>query len=160
MQTTRSLGTTVDRMFTLNRAIDNVLTGGWLNEARVWIPAVDLIEKRDAFVLHVELPGVSQSDVDLVLEQNVLTVRGTKHPSLDSGQTDEVRLFAMERPTGTFERSVRLPESVERAQITAELVAGVLTVTIPKAKAAQPQRIEIGATARSLGNGEIASHQN
>ena len=143
MQTTRSLGSTLDRMLTLNRAIDHAVAGGWLSESRVWIPAIDLVERKDAFVLCADLPGVRQADIEIVFEQNVLTVRGMKHSATDSTASSEARIFTAERPSGAFERGIRLPDSIDRAHIVAEFADGVLTVTIPKAQAAQPRRIEI-----------------
>jgi len=145
MHTTRSLSSTLDRMMTLNRAIDQAFNTGWTSESRVWVPAIDVVEKKDAYVLYAELPGVDASQVDISFEQNVLSIRGTKRPALDMTSDGEVRVYAAERVTGSFERSVRLPEFVDGDQIAAEFTSGLLTVTVPKAKAAQPRRIEIKA---------------
>jgi HSP20 family protein len=79
----------------------------------------------------------------LSFEQNVLTIRGEKHSPFDTSKDGELRVYAAERVTGTFERSIRLPEFVDSEKIGAELRDGVLTVTIPKATAAQPRKIEI-----------------
>jgi HSP20 family protein len=149
MQNTRSLGSTLDRMMTLNRAIDQAFTGGWLNEARVWAPAVDVVEKKDAYVIYAELPGVHESQTELVFEQNVLTIRGVKQPSIDLNQAGDLRVFAAGRATGTFERSIRLPEFIDGTSIVAESARGVLTVTVPKAKAAQARRIDINTGVNS-----------
>jgi HSP20 family protein len=91
----RSLSSTLDRMLTLNRAIDQAFTNGaWNGDARVWVPAIDVVETKDAYVLYAELPGVDASHVDIKFEQNVLTLRGTK-PSLLSPEKDgELRVFA------------------------------------------------------------------
>ena len=75
MLTTRSLNSTLDRMLTLNRALDQAFTSGW-NENRVWVPAIDVVEKKDAYLMYAELPGVDPSQIDISFEQNVLTVRG------------------------------------------------------------------------------------
>jgi HSP20 family protein len=150
MQTTRSLGSTLDRLMTLNRAIDQSVADGWLNEARVWIPAVDLVERKDAYLLYVELPGVQQSDMEIVFEQSVLTIRGAKRTTLDPTTAGELRVFTAERASGPFERSIRLPDSIDRASIVADLAGGVLTITLPKAKTAQPRRIEINSPAHSI----------
>src|SRR5215208_4149070 len=115
---TRSLSSTLDRMLTLNRAIDQAFNTGWNSDARVWVPAIDVVEKKDAYVLYAELPGVDASQVDIKFEQNVLTLRGTK-PSLLSAEKDgELRVFAAERVSGTFERSLRLPEFVDAENIS------------------------------------------
>lgn len=141
MLTTRSLGTSLDRMLTLNRAFDQAF-GGSLG-SRVWVPAIDVAERADAYLVQAELPGVSPDQVDVSFEQNVLTIRGTKPASFDVANDGELRVFAAERVHGTFERSVRLPEFVSAERITASYMNGLLTITVPKAEAAQPRKIEI-----------------
>jgi len=145
MLTTRSLNSTLDRMMSLNRVLDQAFNGSYPSDpaSRVWVPALDIVEKRDAYIVVAELPGVSQSDVELSFEQNVLTIRGQKHPSLDPSKDGELRVYTAERVAGTFERAIRLPEFVDSEKIGAELRDGLLTVTIPKATAAQPRKIEI-----------------
>lgn len=145
MLTTRSLNSTIDRMMSLNRALDQAFNGSWNGDAasRVWVPALDVVEKRDAYVVMAELPGVNQSRVDVSFEQNVLTIRGEKQSPFDPANDGEVRVYASERVTGTFERAIRLPAFVDSEKISAELRDGVLTVTVPKASAAQPRKIEI-----------------
>jgi len=100
MLATRSLNATLDRMLTLNRALDQAFTAPW-NDGRVWVPAID------------------------------------------AATAGEIRVHAAERGTGTFERSIRLPEFVDGEGISAAFNNGLLTVTVPKARAAQPRRIEI-----------------
>lgn len=73
----------------------------------------------------------------------MLTIRGTKRPSIDANTEGELRVYAAERVTGTFERSIRLPKFVDGEHISASFSNGLLTVSVPKARAAQPQRIEI-----------------
>jgi HSP20 family protein len=143
MLTTRALNSTLDRMITLNRAIDHAFTNGWNGQARVWVPAIDVVEKKDAYVLYAELPGVDGSQVDISFEQNVLTVRGAKKSAIDASAEGELRVYAAERVTGAFERTVRFPEFVDGEKISAEFANGVLMITIPKAQAAQPRKIEI-----------------
>lgn len=145
MLTTRSLNSTIDRMMSLNRALDQAFNGSWNTDTtnRVWVPALDVVEKKDAYVVVAELPGVSQPNVELSFEQNVLTIRGEKHSAFGTSKDGELRVYASERVTGTFERSIRLPEFVDGEEISAELRDGVLTVTIPKATAAHPRRIEV-----------------
>ena len=146
MLTSRALSSTLDRMMTLNRALDQAFTPEWPSDgARVWVPALDVVEKKDAYLVFVELSGVSQSAVDISFEQNVLTIRGTKDSMIDSNAHGELRVYAAERTTGTFERSIRLPEFVDGEHIGAEFTNGLLTITVPKAQAAQPRRIEIKA---------------
>ena len=155
MLTTRSLNSTLDRMMTLNRALDEAFSSGWNGEQahRVWVPALDVAERQDAYLVHVDLPGVEQSQLELSFEQNVLTIRGTKTASFHSSKDGELRVYAAERVTGAFERSIRLPEFVDGDRIGADYRNGLLTITIPKAQAAQPRRIEIKPAAAA----EIAS---
>ncbi len=146
MINTRSLGSSLDRMLTLNRALDQAFNG--VAGSRVWVPALDVAERGDAYVIHAELPGVSPDQVDVSFEQNVLTIRGTKPASFDVAAEGELRMFAAERVHGSFERSVRLPEFVDAEKIDANFANGLLTVTVPKAQAAQPRKITIrGASA-------------
>ena len=149
MVTNRSLGSTLDRMMTLNRAIDHAFNSAWSGNGRVWVPAIDVVEKKDAYVLYAELPGVDASKVDVSFEQNVLTIRGEKQ-TLTSPTEGDLRVYAAERVAGSFERAVRLPEFVDGERINAEFNNGLLTVTVPKAKAAQHRKIAInGAEQRA-----------
>jgi len=145
MLTSRSLNSTLDRMMSLNRVLDQAMNGSLPSEStsRVWVPALDIVEKRDAYVVVAELPGVGQNDVELSFEQNVLTIRGQKSSLLDPSKDGELRVYTAERVSGAFERAIRLPEFVDSEKIGAELRDGVLTITIPKATAAQPRKIEI-----------------
>ncbi|HEV8236691.1 MAG TPA: Hsp20/alpha crystallin family protein [Gemmatimonadaceae bacterium] len=153
MHTSRSLSTTYDRMMSLNRVLDQAMNGSWQNDSasQVWVPALDIVEKRDAYIVVAELPGVSQSNVELSFEQNVLTIRGQKSPSLDPSKDGELRVYTAERVAGTFERAIRLPEFVDSERIAADLRDGLLTVTIPKATAAQARKIEIKASGEPRG---------
>jgi HSP20 family protein len=144
MNTTRARTSPIDRMMTLNRALDQALASAWTGDNnRVWVPAIDVVERKDAYALYAELPGVDASQIDMNFEQGVLTIRGTKRSNVDASSEGEIRVYASERVSGGFERSVRLPEFVDGEQITADLTNGLLTVTVPKAQAAQARRIEI-----------------
>ncbi len=141
---TTELTSTIDRMLTLNRALDQAFQGALAGDARrVWVPAVDVAERTDAYLVTVELPGVDASKIDITFEQNVLTVRGTKPSSFESQSQPELRVYAAERVSGSFERSIRLPEFVDGERIAAAYVNGVLSITVPKAQAAQPRKIAI-----------------
>ena len=152
MLANRTLSFTLDRM---NRALDQALASDW-SANQVWVPAIDVIEKKDAYVLYAELPGVDASQVDISFEQNVLTIRGTKASSFDPAKLGELRVYAAERVRGSFERSIKLPEFVDGEKIAADFTNGLLTVTVPKAQAAQARKIEIRGAAPS--HGQIASN--
>ena len=140
MLTTRNLST-LDRMLPLDRVFDQAF-GSSLG-ARVWVPAMDVAERKDAYVVQAELPGLSPEQVDVSFEKNVLTISGTKPASFDASADGELRIFAAERVSGNFERSVRLPEFGNAEQISANFTNGLLTSSVPKAEAAQPRRITI-----------------
>jgi HSP20 family protein len=140
MMNTRALSS-LDRMLTLNRAFDQAFGGA--TGSRVWVPAMDVAERGDAYLVHVELPGVSPEQVEVSFEQTVLTIRGTKPTSFDVGNDGELRVFAAERVHGSFERAVRLPEFVDADRISARFDKGVLSVSIPKAETAKPRKITI-----------------
>jgi HSP20 family protein len=145
--TNRSLSSTLDRMWSLNRALDQALSAGFDRSARgpqLWVPAMDVAEKADAYLINVELPGVEPSQVEINFEQNVLTIRGAKPSSFDASN-GEYRVYTAERVSGEFERSVRLPDFVDSERIEAAYSHGLLQILVPKAQAAQPRKIEIKA---------------
>ena len=147
MLTRSSLNSTLDRMMTLNRVLDEALAGSMSGsaEARTWSPALDVVERHDAYLIAVEVPGVDPASIDVSFEQNVLTVRGSKPMGFELAKNAELRVYSAERVVGNFERSVRLPEFVDGENIAAEFVHGVLFLTIPKMKAAQPRKIAVKA---------------
>lgn len=140
----RSLNSTLDRMLTLNRVLDEALAGSFSgSETRAWVPALDVVERHDAYLIALEVPGVDPSTIDISFEQNVLTVRGSKPMGFELNKDSELRVYSAERVVGNFERSVRLPEFVDGEKISAEFQHGVLFLTIPKVQAAQPRKIAI-----------------
>src|SRR5918992_3835011 len=143
--TNRSLSSTLDRMWTLNRALDQALADGFDRTQRgpqLWVPAMDVAEKADSYLINAELPGVDPSQVEINFEQNVLTIRGVKPSSFDA-TNGEHRVYTAERVSGEFERAVRLPDFVDSERIEASYSNGLLRIVIPKAQAAQPRKIEI-----------------
>lgn len=147
MLATRSLNSALDRMLTLNRVLDEALAGTLSGtvEGRAWTPALDVVERHDAYLIALEVPGVEPSTIDISFEQNVLTVRGSKPMGFELNKDSELRVYSAERVVGNFERSVRLPEFVDGDRISAECTHGVLFLTIPKIAAAQPRKIAIRA---------------
>lgn len=151
MLTNRSLNSTLDRMMSLNRALDQALSTSWPDN-RVWVPAIDVLEQKDSYVMYAELPGVDPSEIDITFEQNILTIRGNKSSDMPATGQGEVRVYAAERVSGSFERSIRLPEFVDGDHITAEFNNGLLKVRVPKAQAAQPRRVAIKSVAAAVDN--------
>lgn len=102
-----------------------------------WVPAVDVVETETAYVLTVELPGVTREDVELSAEGRWLELSGTRP------QPAEGSFAQMERSYGPFRRAFELPSPVDIASVSADLVQGVLTITVPKRPSGR--RIEIDA---------------
>ena len=139
----RSMTTTLDRMLTLNRALDEAFTNSVHGEtARVWVPAIDLVEKKDSYVVRADLPGVERANIEITFEKNILTISGQKSALLEAND-EEMRVFAAERVSGSFSRSLRMPDYIDGEKIAADYKDGLLTVTIPKAEVAQARKIEV-----------------
>lgn len=103
-------------------------------------PALDVEETDDAFMIHVELPGIAADDVEVSLEENVLTVSGERR-FYDDREADGFR--RIERSFGRFHRAIRLPDRVDASGVKAVQRDGVLTVTAPKSEEAKPRRIAV-----------------
>ena len=120
----------------LNRAF-----GSFLGERRSsWLPSVDVYDGKEEVVLKADLPGVTPEDVDVEVDENVLTIRGERKSDY---RADQERFYRVERPTGAFERSIALPAGVLADRIEASFEDGILTVRVPKAEEAKPKRIQI-----------------
>jgi len=110
--------------------------------AGAWLPAVSVAESTEELVLTAELPGMTDEDVSLELENDVLTISGEKTETVSEGD-DERRYHVCERRFGAFSRSFTLPRSVDGANIVATFDNGVLSVRLPKAAEAKGRKIEI-----------------
>lgn len=133
----------LDRMLTLARAMDDQFGTPNAQDRGLWFPALDVYETEGAYVAELDLPGVHSENVDISFEQGTLSIRGTRGPTVRTPEKGELRVFSAERVSGSFVRSVRLPEYVDADRIEAQYANGVLSVTIPKAAAARPRKISI-----------------
>ena len=115
---------------------------GAASTAGAWGPALDVEESEDGYTVHVELPGVAPEDVEVSLEDDVLTVRGERR---FYGDREAEGFRRIERRFGRFHRAVRLPDRVATDRVSATHRDGVLTVVVPKAEEAKPRRIEVRA---------------
>ncbi len=107
-----------------------------------WSLALDVAEKDDFFTVKASLPGINPEDLNVTLEDNVLTVQG----EIKKDETIEEESYHIrERRYGSFSRSLRFPVPVNAAKIEAEYENGVLTLTVPKAEEVKPKRIEVKA---------------
>jgi HSP20 family protein len=109
---------------------------------RRWMPAMDLIETGDHFVLRADLPGMSEEDVNIEVEERVLTISGERKAEHTENKDGFHRV---ERAFGTFSRSLTLPEGVNAEAVAATFDRGVLEVRIPKPEERKPRRVAISA---------------
>jgi HSP20 family protein len=107
---------------------------------RRWIPAMDLVETEDAFVLRADLPGLNEGDVNIELEDNVLTISGERKAEHEERKEGYYRV---ERASGSFARSLTLPEGVDPEAVTASFDRGVLEVRVPKPEERKPRKVSI-----------------
>ena len=133
-----TLQSEMNRLF--SSVFDAPQSGGQGANARRWIPSMDLIEGKEEYVLRADLPGVSQEDVRIEMENDVLTIAGERKAEHTEGTDGFVRL---ERAFGSFARSLTLPKGINPEAVTAAFADGVLTLRIPKPEQAKPRRIEI-----------------
>jgi HSP20 family protein len=129
--------------------------------SRRWIPAMDLVETGDHYVLRADLPGLSDEDVHIELQDNVLTISGersTKHEAQQEGY------YRLERAFGGFSRSLTLPEGVNPDAVQAHFDRGVLEVRIPKPEQKKPRQVQISVGSapsdKAIEGNEVASPQS
>ena len=127
----------VDRLF--DRLFDTP------SAAQRWAPPMDLVEAEDHYLLKADLPGVSQEDVAIEVENGVLTLSGERKAE---HERSERGFYRIERAFGRFQRQLTLPEGIDPGAVTADFDKGVLSVRIPKPEKVKPQRIAIGGTAQ------------
>lgn len=113
---------------------------GWLHT-----PAMDMVEKDDAFEITAELPGLDETNVEIKLANGNLTIKGEKKQETEERKQE---YHLSERRYGSFQRTFRVPESVDTDKIDASFKNGVLTVTLPKSSTAKPSEKQIAINAR------------
>src|SRR4051794_38183158 len=114
---------------------------------RRWMPAMDLVESGDHFVLRADLPGLAEEDVKIELEDQTLTISGERKAE---HETREEGYYRVERAFGAFSRSLQLPKGIDPEGVTARFDRGVLEVSIPKPEERKPRRITIGDQAKTI----------
>jgi len=130
----------------MNRLFDDTLHT-WPAQSdgtRAWSPAADIYETDSDLVLQTDLPGIDPKQIDVRVENNVLTVRGERR---FEQKVEREKFHRVERSYGTFSRSFTLATAVDADKIQAHYKNGVLSITVPKAEQAKPKRIQIAATA-------------
>jgi HSP20 family protein len=129
-------------IFNIRNEFDRVLGRSEPQVNAGWNPFVDVRETKDALELKAELPGVTIDDVDVSVENGVLTIAGEKKQQWEQG-TEGSGYHLLERRYGRFERRFTLPRSVDADKVSAHFDHGVLSVTLPKVEKAKPRRIDV-----------------
>ena len=125
----------------MNRLLtENLARGSDEMECGGWLPAVDLREEDHQYVIDVELPGIKKEDIEVHMENNLLTIRGERHFREEAKREGYHRV---ERAYGKFARSFSLPTRVNPEGISASYKDGILEVLVPKAEESKPKRIDI-----------------
>ena len=132
----------------MNRLFNTVFDTPAQNSAgstlRRWMPAMDLLETDSHFVLRADLPGMSEEDVNIEVEERVLTVSGERKAEHKESKDSFQRI---ERAFGSFSRSLTLPDGVDAEAVSASFDRGVLEVQIPKPEQRKPRKVEISVGA-------------
>jgi HSP20 family protein len=134
----------------LEREMEEMLTPfsrwwpfGWpIERERGWMPALDLVERKDELVLRADLPGFEEKDLDVSISEGVLTIRGERK---EERQEKEGQYYYAERSFGSFVRSVALPGGVDADNVKATFKNGVLEVHLPRTKEAKAKKVAIEA---------------
>lgn len=128
----------------MDRVFDRFLEGRWdeIPGLGEWTPNMDISETKDSLVAKVEVPGMDPKDIQISLQENLLTIKGEKRQEKE--EKDE-HYHRVERAYGVFTRSVRLPVAVDASKVTASFKNGLLTVTLPKTLSARGTTIPVKA---------------
>lgn len=123
----------------LSRFMNSIEGNGRTTQS--WVPALDVWETEDALVYAFDLPGIAEDEIQIEVENSMLTVSAER---TRSSEVDGERFQRFERRYGSFSRTVGLPEGVDDAAIKASYEHGVLEVRVPKPPQARPRRISVG----------------
>lgn len=130
----------------LQREVDDIFdrffgrSSGDGSESAVWAPQTDLVETDDTYRIHLDVPGMSKEDISINLQNNTLTVSGTRSSERRDEGEEYVRV---ERAMGNFHRTFTLPETVDADNIEATYDNGVLNIHVPKTEGSTRKQIEI-----------------
>jgi len=123
----------------VNRLFSRVGNGD-VAERQSWTPQIDVIENENAIVLKAELAGMDPAEINIEVQDNVLTVSGERR---FKEEVKEDKYYRIERRYGSFSRSLALPQTVNESAIEAKYENGVLDITVPKAEIAKPKKISV-----------------
>lgn len=134
----------------LRRDVDRLFDEAWTGtpgtwRTRGWLPPVDINETENEIEVQVEVPGMRGDDIDVTVENGILTISGEKRYQHQEGSEEKGNLM-LERHYGRFTRSFTLPAQVDAESVTAECADGILTITLPKRSEARPKRISVSSS--------------
>jgi HSP20 family protein len=139
--------TSFDRLASLRDEMDRLFDFAWPTRDSGlfsgWSPALDVHDQKDNFVVSVELPGMKKDEIDISLQDGVLTIAGERKHEREVG---EGGAFRSERYFGKFQRSVTLPAGVDSSKVKASYKDGVLHIELPKSEEAKPRHIEVSVS--------------
>jgi HSP20 family protein len=135
----------------VNRLFNESLFRGQVEDSAIttWAPSVDIYETPNELVVKADLPDVEEKDIDICVENNLLTLRGERKFEKNVSEDNYLRV---ERTYGAFSRSFSLPNTVNAEAIHAEYKNGVLTVNLPKREETKPRQVKVSVN--SAGNGK------
>lgn len=120
----------------MDRIFDEFFRPGFTGRKQFAYPPINVSEDEESLYVRAEIPGVRLNDLEITLTDKSLVIRGER-------KSEEGRFFRQERPVGAFQRVIRLNVPVERDQVAATLVDGILKVTLPRAEESRPKKIAI-----------------
>jgi HSP20 family protein len=136
----------MDNLFAHALGLHDRWQGAAMDSSPAWAPALDISERKDAYLVTVELPGVKLDDLTITLEDGLLTIQGERRLSNDAS---EQQLHRVERRYGAFRRAITLPAHVLVDAVEASFDDGVLQILVPKAEEAKPKRIQVNPAGRT-----------
>jgi HSP20 family protein len=145
-----SLQGQMDRLFRDTFNFNDTFQFDGSSNGGVFVPPADVYETPESIQLRLEIPGVDEKDLNITMENGVLTVRGVR--KLEEGEKEQ-NFLRMERPYGAFSRSFTLPQTVDADHIRAKYVSGVLLIELTKRAEAKPKQIPISRGQKALGVG-------
>ena len=110
------------------------------NGGNLWAPAVDIVDEKDQIKVKVDLPGLKKDDIEINVENDVLTIKGEKKEEKEIKEKDFIR---SERYYGSFHRAFTLPASVDAQKVSATYKEGVLEILLPKKEGAKPKQLKV-----------------
>jgi HSP20 family protein len=143
----RGLSTLHDQV---NRLFNESMLRGHADESAIttWAPAVDIYETPNELVVKADLPEVEEKDIDVRVENNLLTIRGARNFEKSITEDNYLRV---ERAYGSFSRSFSLPNTINAEAIKAEYKNGVLTVNLPKREESKPRQVKVSVNSKANG---------